>query len=395
MASASGGLPSGAKRVTQRWHHATPRCADSVEALSLADGSSLVAVAGYELNKETDTREGAIEAFFVGGSGSGEPAFDVQAIASETSLAGVLDAKWSPLRAGPGVGQGILGVASADGSLSAWAVVEEAGGSRKWSKLAEAGLGDPADPPIVLSLAWAGTASDAPSCEVAASRRDGLISVLACEAGAAGAELNELESWLAHSYGPGVGAEAWIVGVNPHAGEAGRCQQVWTGGDDGTLKGWDMREPAAGSGTRRRRRPTFAAELGAGVCSCQWNPVSEFTVATGGYDGVLRVWDTRKTGSSVSGEDCLAAAETGGGVWRIKWRPGSGDAILTASMRGGARLFAWAEEQRLVPTASTLVHGAESLTYGADWLLLAAGAAEEDTIGTCSFYNNEFRVWTA
>ena len=97
----------------------------------------------------------------------------------------------------------------------------------------------------------------------------------------------------------------------------------------------------------------------------------------------------------VSGDDCLAAAETWGGVWRIKWRPGSGDAILTASMRGGARLFAWAEEQRLVPTASTLVHGAESLTYGADWLLLAAGAAEEDTIGTCSFYNNEFRVWTA
>ena len=43
----------------------------------------------------------------------------------------------------------------------------------------------------------------------------------------------------------------------------------------------------------------------------------------------------------------------------------------------------------------TLVHGSESLTYGADWLLLSSEAGGVDTVGTCSFYNKEFRVWTA
>lgn len=382
------------KSVAQQWRHATPRCADSVETLSLEDGTALVAVAGYELNKETNVREGALEAFLAGGAKDGEAALGVCEVASETRLAGVLDAKWSPIRAGPGMGEGILGVASADGTLSTWAVEDGAGGSPMWAQQAEIGLGDPDAPPIVLSLAWAGAASGTAACEVAASRRDGLISIVACEAGTEGEELSEVEQWLAHSYGPGVGAEAWIVGVNTHAGEPGRCQQVWTGGDDGALKGWDVREAAAGIGTRRRRKPTFAAGLGAGVCSCQWHPVNEHIVATGGYDGVLRVWDTRKLSACPTADDCVAAVETGGGVWRIKWRPGNGDAILTASMRGGAHVFAWTDEQSLRPTASTLVHGAESLTYGADWLLLNSGPDGEDTIGTCSFYNSEFRVWT-
>jgi len=340
-----------------------------VETLWQPDGKPLLAVSGYELNKETNVREGAVEAYTLADDGS------LTLLAGRQDVAGVLDAKWAPFRAEDGAP--VLGTANADGTF---ALLKLAGGDHpEWRDHASICLGDPDDPPIVLSLAWTG---DGTSARAAASRRDGLVSIVAR---GEGGELEDQDSWLAHSYGPGVGAEAWIVGLGPHEGGV----VAWTGGDDCKLKGWDVREAAAGPGPRRRR-PTFTAELDAGVCSCQWHPSRPELVATGGYDGMLRVWDRRMIPASASGDDSLSAAETGGGVWRVKWRPDGGAAVLTASMRGGAHVFGW-DGAALSPRHSTLAHGAESLTYGADWALLGGA---RDTAVTCSFYNRELRSWS-
>lgn len=64
---------------------------------------------------------------------------------------------------------------------------------------------------------------------------------------------------------------------------------VYSGGDDGCFKGWDLRikhtVPAALFTDRQSHR--------AGVCTIASDPHQPFVLATGSYDENLRLWDAR------------------------------------------------------------------------------------------------------
>lgn len=109
--------------------------------------------------------------------------------------------------------------------------------------------------------------------------------------------------WAAHDlFGSPI--EAWIAAFdchNPHV--------VFSGADDATLKGWDLR-----SGTAA---PTFknARQHSMGVCSVQFHPHNPRFVAVGSYDEHVSLWDPRSMARP------LASYHAGGGVWRLKWHP--------------------------------------------------------------------------
>lgn len=363
----------------------------------------VLAVAGYELEKESSTRLGALQAFYVDVPDDSPEKATLVELASEKSMSGVLDAKWSPLSRQSPATQAVIACANADGtaSLTALGQISSDGAAAgfkhapfTWTPLCSLAFGEEGSRPIVLSADWATVPADASpgvACQLAVSRRDGLVSVLSSEINAAAgtAALAEDDSWLAHRYTPSCGAEAWIVCVNPHC-SPGSCREVFTGGDDCKLHGWDTRTPV--QGPRRLRKPTSTVTMEAGVCSLQWHPSNPYVFASGGYDGAVRLWDTRRGCSSV--EEAVAQTDTGGGVWRLKW--GGEELLLGACMRGGAQVLnaeglgTGAEGLRRL--AQSLAHGAEALTYGADWVGLRLPGVGQLAV-TCSFYNREARLW--
>ena len=62
---------------------------------------------------------------------------------------------------------------------------------------------------------------------------------------------------------------------------------IYSGSDDCSLKGWDVRQPP--------EAPTFVDKRthGAGVCCMQTSPAVEHLLVTGSYDERVRTWDLR------------------------------------------------------------------------------------------------------
>jgi hypothetical protein len=195
---------------------------------------------------------------------------------------------------------------------------------------------------------------------------------------------------------------------------------LWSGGDAGLLKGWDARAAATASGAAHA--PTFVARgHGAGVTCIAPRPGSSgggALVATGSYDGSLRLWDSRAMAAP------LAALPLGGGVWRVQWQgSGASGRLAAACMHGGARGVqaahaaagaAGAGEGALAQPrvlASYLGHEAAALTYGVEWLEGGAGGssggggggdgdgggsgggAQTFALASCAFYSKEVHAW--
>lgn len=140
---------------------------------------------------------------------------------------------------------------------------------------------------INLSVDWDG------SCKrLALSHDDGSLSLW--DVGES--ELRNLSWWDAHDN------EAWIVASHKQSPEI-----LWSGADDGFLRGWDAR---AGLG---KRKHTFEVKGEAGVTSIAQSRLNEHIVAVGGYDEELRLFDDRKPLIPLARLPGL-----GGGVWRIK-----------------------------------------------------------------------------
>lgn len=92
----------------------------------------------------------------------------------------------------------------------------------------------------------------------------------------------------------------------------GQANVLYSGSDDSTFKGWDVRCPAAVSSsssdstsTAGNSSPQAAAETGAspllanrrahgaGVCCISSHPRREHVLVTGSYDETVRLWDVR------------------------------------------------------------------------------------------------------
>lgn len=201
-------------------------------------------------------------------------------------------------------------------------------------------------------------------------------------------ELRLLSRWRAHTL-LGQPVEAWTaVLMDPE----GRGEEVWSGGDDAALKGWDLRvgtrtpvwvdrtTHTAGVTCIARERGREGARVG-----------GERKAVTGSYDGVLRLWDVRALGvRPICESEC---DEAGGGLWRIKWHPGEGGIMAVAAMHGGACVLKYEEGRGWKKKAG--YDGHASMVYGIDWW---RGGRHMETAGTgvlisASFYDRALHLW--
>ncbi|KND04073.1 uncharacterized protein SPPG_01515 [Spizellomyces punctatus DAOM BR117] len=276
----------------------------------------------------------------------------------------ILDMKWSHH---PVDGQAYLGLVDALGQTQLLGLNE---GSEELVPKASHSNGK--DGVLSLSLDWSNRVNNSDP-RIIISESDGNIARLSITGGS----IVRSEEWHAHEF------EAWISAFNYWETEI-----VYTGGDDCTLKGWDLRmNPASPTFTNRRHQ--------AGVCSIQSHPHRQHILATGSYDESIMIWDTRKMRTP------LLEHHTGGGVWRLKWHPTDPGQLLAACMHNGFHILnVDTDATRCETVCSYMEH--TSLAYGADWCYsnlkpkleeTSVRKSAKDTLGTCSFYDHIFHVW--
>ncbi|XP_032489869.1 diphthine methyltransferase isoform X2 [Phocoena sinus] len=209
-------------------------------------------------------------------------------------------------------GHALLGVADASGSIELLRLVRSEQNSHTLQPFSHFALEKQC---LALSLDWstgkAGRASDQP-LKIIGSDSSGQLHLL--QAHQAGPGMQAVGTWQAHHL------EAWVA-----AFDYWQTEVVYSGGDDGLLKGWDTRTPGTSVFTSRRHSM--------GVCSIQSSPHCENILATGSYDEHVLLWDTR------SMKEPLADMPVQGGVWRLKWHPFHSHLLLAACMHGGFTIF--------------------------------------------------------
>jgi WD40 repeat protein len=198
------------------------------------------------------------------------------------SCGGVLDLKWSG---------DLLASVESEAGFGLYRLTDESLLSEQWrgklDRKSRSLLATAPEALINLSVDWQNS-----NKRLAMSHDDGSLSLW--DAGQA--ELQNLCWWDAHDN------EAWIVACHSRSPDV-----LWSGADDGFLRGWDSREGFA------RRRNTFQVQSTSGVTSIQKNRHDSHSWAVGGYDEDLRIFDDRKADVPIARIDKL-----GGGIWRIK-----------------------------------------------------------------------------
>lgn len=330
----------------------TELTADSVEWCPLQGCRHLLACGTYQLRRPEDppadprskgrmeveeprVRLGRLYLYNFNENKSIHPLVEVQR--KDTSA--ILDMKWCHI---PVAGHALLGLADASGSIQLLRLVESEEKSHVLEPLSSLALEEQC---LALSLDWStgktGRARDQP-LKIISSDSTGQLHLLMVNE--TGPKLQKVAAWQAHQF------EAWIA-----AFDYWHTEIVYSGGDDGLLRGWDTRVPGKFLFTSKRHTM--------GVCSIQSSPHWEHVLATGSYDEHILLWDTRNM------KQPLADTPVQGGVWRIKWHPFHHHLLLAACMHSGFKILncqkAVEEKQEATVLASHTLPN--SLVYGADW----------------------------
>ncbi|SNX83148.1 uncharacterized protein MEPE_01854 [Melanopsichium pennsylvanicum] len=200
-----------------------------------------------------------------------------------------------------------------------------------------------------------------------------------------------LITWAAHEF------ESWICAFDCFS----PTTTAWSGGDDLTLKGWDLRTPLSSPTTIPN--PTFVCKkpFNGGVTSIQSHHLRQHLWAVGSYDGYLRLFDARMTARP------LSETEVGGGVWRVKWHPEDSKRLLVGCMHDGFKVLTL-EELAVEGVQGGELRGKEfclatkfdqhkSLAYGCDWDRGLNQDPEESgrRVYSCSFYDATMHIWNS
>jgi len=157
---------------------------------------------------------------------------------------------------------------------------------------------------------------------------------------------------------------------------------VYSGGDDSAFKAWDVRQD--------HRSPVWVNRKShkAGVCCTESSPKQQYTVCTGSYDEIARLWDCR---NGAQQPISVSDVGTGGGVWRLKWHPVDACLLLGACMHGGFTILEADAGQGAISVAERYDFQ-QTLAYGAGWCA-EVGRDGTSVAATCSFYDRLLHLW--
>ncbi|OQR99857.1 hypothetical protein ACHHYP_04241 [Achlya hypogyna] len=349
--------------ATTTWHtRDTEQHADCVESCPVPGLEHVMAVGTYHLTKHPtapgedpidDTRSGTVR--LVSLARDTADAVVMEDLPAHPMQSGIFDMKWSREEVH---GKALLGLTTAAGTLEllAW---DQA--SRSLVPHASTPVSDT----MFLSLDWDNRVESVSDPKIVVSQSNSRLSVWQQTPSG----LEAIKEWRAHDmFGEDI--EVWITAWHAHDRNT-----IFSGGDDAIFKGWDLRTD----------RPSFVKRdvHSMGVCSVQSHPLDEHLIAVGSYDEAITLWDSRTMTQP------LLRHETGGGVWRLKWHPTRKTWLLAACMHNGFQIIDIDADH-----ADMLVHYTkqESLAYGVDWWY---GDKESSVVGSGSFYDHSFHVWSA
>lgn len=245
--------------------------------------------------------------------------------------------------------------------------------------------------PLCLSLHWDAD-SFHESSRIVSSYSDGRVAIHDVSVkqpisttigGSHSLQLSERVSWEAHTMFTSP-AEVWSAAF---VGGHRDTNMVMSGGDEGNLKLWDI---------RNTNRPTQVLKhFEAGVTVVAPHPRQPNLVACGSYDETICLYDIRY----LSPQKPLGrSAPLGGGIWRIKWHPIDDCQMLVAAMHGGCRIVQidnLENDNTPVMTATKEFTEHKSMAYGVDWLVCdhPTQAGYFEAAASCSFYDNAVHMW--
>ena len=303
---------------------------------------------------------------------------------------GILDMKFNPELVG---NHHVLAAALSDGTLTMLPLDLSDLTVNVW-KNSERLLID-SESTICLSVDWSNQMNPDPNPLIAVSLSNGEMSVCGHRDGS----LCTLHKWKAHTL-PYVNtpAEVWITSFDPNDNNC-----VFSGGDDGLLKQWDLRmvnEFASPVSVNR--------DAEAGVTSMCWNKYRSEYMTVGSYDGHVRLYDKRAMRHAVQDMD----VENNAGIWRIKYKhncnyyldrangthwnnTSTQNELLLAAMRAGFLVVDLDDinGSGFTKKVEYLKQGGEALAYGVDYIYVDAEDKKEGFVGSCSFYNHLMHVW--
>ncbi|XP_043282529.1 diphthine methyltransferase [Venturia canescens] len=283
--------------------------------------------------------------------------------------AAVLDMKWAHRHFH---GEILLGVVNSIGFLQIFRLSSDC--TPEIKLITEIRIRECEDEILALSLDW-NTArwieNSTENIQIAVSDSKGAISLYSFDGQklelCAVKKLHEFEAWI-------TAFDYWSTNV------------IYSGGDDSKFHRLDSRMGLESTASNKKH--------GAGVTSIHSNATREFSLATGSYDEILRLWDTRNLRAPISETNLQ------GGIWRLKWDPHNHKYLLAACMYGGFRGIDCSDESAPQILAEYNEH--ESIAYGCDWSFLNDTCLSSKILGespknivlvaTCSFYDHTLKI---